>query len=307
MAGSRSASIVLPAPGGPSRNRWCPPAAATSTAVRAECWPTTSARSCPWSCCVAPMLCMPVAAPVPGMRRPASSGSGRPCSSGSSSGTGSSVRTAISCRRLRTPSTDTPGTSEASAAAHSGTTTCSYPASAAASTAGSTPRTGRTRPSRPSSPIITMSASTRGSMRSEAPSAAQAMARSNPLPLFGTEAGLRPTVSFFCGHSPPELTTAARTRSLLSVRLLSGRPTRVNAATPGSRSAWTSTTTPSTPTSATEHVRANPIRPPPARAPRRGRRGRAAGHRRRRCGRRRVGLLRVPAASARRGRAAAAP
>jgi len=42
-------------------------------------------------------------------------------------------------------------------------------------------------------------------MRSEAPSAAQAIARSNPLPLLGTEAGLRPTVSFFCGHSPPEL------------------------------------------------------------------------------------------------------
>ena len=88
----------------------------------------------------------------------------------------------------------------------------------------------------------------------------------NPLPLFGTDAGLRPTVSFFCGHSPPEFTTAARTRSRLSIRLLSGSPTSVKAATPGSRSAWTSTTTPSTPTSATEHARAKPIRPPPARA-----------------------------------------
>lgn len=55
----------------------------------------------------------------------ASSGSGRPGSSSTSSGTGSSARTAISCRRVRTPSTETPGTSEASAAAHSGTTTCS--------------------------------------------------------------------------------------------------------------------------------------------------------------------------------------
>src|SRR4051794_21181369 len=121
------------------------------------------------------------------------------------------------------------------------------------------PRTGRTRPSRPSSPIITMSASTRGSIRSAAPSTAQATARSKPEPALGTDAGLSPTVSFFCGHSPPELTTAARTRSRLSVRLLSGSPTSVKAATPGSRSAWTSTTTPSTPTSATEHVRANPM------------------------------------------------
>src|SRR5690606_28934178 len=157
------------------------------------------------------------------------------------------------------PSTDTPGTSDASAAAHSGTTTCSYPASAAASTAGRVPRTGRTRPSRPSSPIMTMSASTRGSSRSAAPSTALATARSKPLPALGTEAGLRPTVSFFWGHSAPEFTTAARTRSRLSVRLLSGSPTRVNAATPGSRSAWTSTTTPSTPTRATAQVRAKPM------------------------------------------------
>lgn len=165
----------------------------------------------------------------------------------------------MSWRRLRTPSTDTPGTSAASAAAHSGTTTWVYPASAAASTAGRMPRTGRTRPSRPSSPIMTMSASTRGSMRSAAPSTALATARSKPEPALGTEAGLSPTVSFFCGHSPPEFTTAARTRSRLSVRLLSGSPTRVKAATPGSRSAWTSTRTPSTPTRATEQVRANPI------------------------------------------------
>ena len=32
--GSRSASIVFPAPGGPDRNRWCPPAADTSSARR---------------------------------------------------------------------------------------------------------------------------------------------------------------------------------------------------------------------------------------------------------------------------------
>ena len=35
--GSRSASIVLPAPGGPASSRWCPPAAAISSASSASC------------------------------------------------------------------------------------------------------------------------------------------------------------------------------------------------------------------------------------------------------------------------------
>ena len=35
-------AVVLPAPGGPLSRRWCPPAAATSRAVRASYWPTTS-------------------------------------------------------------------------------------------------------------------------------------------------------------------------------------------------------------------------------------------------------------------------
>lgn len=127
--------------------------------------------------------------PAPGTISPASMVSGRPSSCACrSSGTGSSQSTAISCRRLRTPRTETPGTSAASPAVCSATTTCRYPASAAASTAGSTPRTGRTRPSSPSSPIITTSAMEAGSIRSAAPSTAQATARSNPDPPFGTEA-----------------------------------------------------------------------------------------------------------------------
>ena len=57
---------------------------------------------------------VPAAGRAPGRR---SSGSGRPPSSGgSSSGTGSSLSTAMSWRRLRTPSTETPGTRAASAA-----------------------------------------------------------------------------------------------------------------------------------------------------------------------------------------------
>ena len=43
--GSRRASMVLPAPGGPVSSRWWPPAAATSRAKRPSGWPRTSARS----------------------------------------------------------------------------------------------------------------------------------------------------------------------------------------------------------------------------------------------------------------------
>jgi hypothetical protein len=43
--GKRSASIVLPAPGGPVSNMWCAPAAATSKARRASPCPDTSAMS----------------------------------------------------------------------------------------------------------------------------------------------------------------------------------------------------------------------------------------------------------------------
>ena len=44
MPGSRRASIVLPAPGGPMRSRLCPPAAAISSARRAGACPRTSAQ-----------------------------------------------------------------------------------------------------------------------------------------------------------------------------------------------------------------------------------------------------------------------
>lgn len=77
----------------------------------------------------------PAPSPAPGTSRPTSIGSGRPGGSGgSSSGTAPPVRTAISWRRLRTPSTETSGTSAASAAHCCGTTTCRYPASIAART-----------------------------------------------------------------------------------------------------------------------------------------------------------------------------
>ena len=45
IPGSRVASMVLPVPGGPSKIRLWPPAAAISMARLAWCWPTTSERS----------------------------------------------------------------------------------------------------------------------------------------------------------------------------------------------------------------------------------------------------------------------
>jgi hypothetical protein len=41
----RSASMLLPLPGGPDINRLCCPAAATQSARFASAWPRTSARS----------------------------------------------------------------------------------------------------------------------------------------------------------------------------------------------------------------------------------------------------------------------
>ncbi len=45
MVGSRSASMVLPLPGGPIISRLWLPAAATSNMRRAPCWPRTSRMS----------------------------------------------------------------------------------------------------------------------------------------------------------------------------------------------------------------------------------------------------------------------
>ena len=66
MAGSRLlkrwASMDLPAPGGPTSSRPCPPAAAISRARLACTWPFTSARSGPlarWTGACAVMRCQP--------------------------------------------------------------------------------------------------------------------------------------------------------------------------------------------------------------------------------------------------------
>ena len=96
------------------------------------------------------------------------------------------------------------------------------------------------------------------------------------MPPLGTEAGLRPDGELLLR---PDL-AAVDDRGAYPVpaldQALVGQADQGEGRTPGSRSAWTSTTTPSTPTSATEHVRAKPIHATPRAcsttgAPRRGR------------------------------------
>ena len=124
MPGIRSAMLVLPAPLGPSRRRWWPPAAATSTAYRASGMPRRSDRS---------------TSSIRSSPRHASSWLLDRAATGGASGTSSPQSSATTCLRLRMPSTTMPGTIAASPACGSGTNTRVIPREAAASTIGSTP------------------------------------------------------------------------------------------------------------------------------------------------------------------------
>ena len=234
----RWASIVFPVPGGPTSSRWCPPAAATSSARRASSCPTTSARS--WD----------------GAAGRAGGGPGR-------ASTGAPSSQASTCPSVAAPYTSIPSTSAASGSAASGTTTRRRPAARAASRQGSTPRTGRRRPSSASSPTRTVSSSARCATVPAAASTPQASARSKPLPVLRSVAGESASTTRSFGHVRPELTTAARTRSRDSCSAVSGSPTRCTPGSPPPMSASISTTWPSTPRSATDHARASPIRTPP--------------------------------------------
>ena len=121
----RSASIVLPEPGGPIIRRWWRPAAATSMARRPRAWPRTSARS------------------------------GTPAAAGAAEVGGGSGHPAWPRRaRVRSPSvaaprTSDPRTSAASRTSPSGTT---RPSGAEASARAIMPGTWRNEPFSPSSP-----------------------------------------------------------------------------------------------------------------------------------------------------------
>ena len=104
IEGRRRASIVLPAPGEPTISRLWPPAAATSSARRACCWPRTSARSTPSTTSVGP------------------------ASGVTAGGDQFPLRSPTTSRSDGAPTTRSPSTCAASRAFASGTTTPSRPA-----------------------------------------------------------------------------------------------------------------------------------------------------------------------------------
>ena len=176
--GSRSASIVLPAPGGPVRNRWCPPAAATSTARRPAACPTTSPRSGAGGAVGQRARAVP-GERARGRRRCADQlGQRRRRRSTSMPG-----RPAPPRRRwppARRPAGARPAPRRAPRAARRGSA--------------------RTRPSSPSSPSSTSRSTGRAARRPAAARTAAASARSKPLPCFGIDAGDRPMVIRRCGQ-----------------------------------------------------------------------------------------------------------
>ena len=212
MPGRRRASIVLPAPGGPTNSRWCPPAAASSSARRASGWPRTSAMS-------------------------GDAGGGWPATGSRWSGHGSSPRKAsTSSASVSTARTLCRPTSSASRADATATTTSS---ASTTSTMGTVPGTARTAPSRPSSPRKPTPSTRSGSSCSDATSTPTAIARSSPLPPLRVPDGARLTVIRRVGQSRPLDSSADRTRSRASRHDASGKPTTAKPGRPFET--WTST------------------------------------------------------------------
>ncbi len=79
-------------------------------------------------------------------------------------------------------------------------------------------------------------------MSPAAASAAMAIAKSNAVPRFGRDAGMRFTVIFRRLSGSPEFCAADRTRSFASLSAESGRPSRTKAGSVCPMSASTSTT-----------------------------------------------------------------
>ncbi len=225
MPGRRRASMDLPTPGGPTKSRLWPPAAAISSARRAFSCPFTSARS------------------RTTRRTSSSAGSGR----------------GRAWRPVRWLTSDTIDSGAAMSAAPttaaSGPFGCGQisvrPVAAAWIAAGSTPGTAARRPSRPSSPMARVSAAASAGTTPISASRASAMGRSKCAPSFGISAGARFTTTRFGGIATPMAVSAARTRSRNSPTALSGRPTSWKPGAPGESWHWTSTSRASMPSKAT--------------------------------------------------------
>ena len=192
--GSLRASMVFPAPGGPTIRRLWPPAAAISNARRAIPCPRTSERST--SLPDVGSFCRGGAGWMGGdhelRRNPATA---------ASEGAGT---------------TSSPSTRLASAALASGTTTPFSPPAAAAIAMGRTPAVATSSPFSDSSPANAYEPSNVAGTCAEAASTPRAMGRSKPGPSLRIPAGDRLTTTRRSGHVRPELSTAGRTRSRAS-------------------------------------------------------------------------------------------
>ena len=201
--GIRSASMVLPTPGGPSSIRWWPPAAQISAARRASAArpgrPGPGRGATPARCrCGRRRSCGRQVPPRshlhpggPGHLPPVPAGSPRwaptakPCEQRAQARGGDHAQSRHQRRLGRVLGGHGHGPK---------------PAAAAAATAGSTPRTGRILPSSPSSPRNIRPPVLAGGTAPAALRIATAMPRSKLLPRLGRLAGDSPTVIRRCGH-----------------------------------------------------------------------------------------------------------
>jgi len=128
----------------------------------------------------------------------------------------------------------------------------------AATAMGSTPCMGGMPPSSDKPPTMVISRPSRWGRMPEAARMPSAMGRSNAAPILRTSAGARLTVTRPTGNGKPELRIAERTRSRLSLTVVSGRPTMVMPGNPPpDTSTSTETGSASTPNTAAAWSRAN--------------------------------------------------
>ena len=239
MPGRHAASSDLPAPGGPTISRLCPPAAAISSARLAV--------SCPFTCL---------------RSGPATGGSAFPAAGG--------AIWPVPFRWL-TSANKSGAATTSMRPAHAASGPCAAgqisprSSSEAWSAASNTPGAGAIRPSRPSSPTATNSLSVSASTTPIAASSASAIGRSKCDPSLGRSAGERLTVIRLGGSARPIAPKAPRTRSRLSATALSARPTTMKLGRPGSNCTCTSTARASSPKNATVDTIATT--PPPVCTP----------------------------------------
>jgi hypothetical protein len=247
IVGNRSASIVLPAPGGPTIKTWCAPTADTNSASTMSGCPSTSAMS----------ICVPMAnfskvGALVSLARESALLATTPFA----------PWILASSARCPIDSTSMPPASSASIWLAIGTTICRTPAALAAITIGNTPRTGRSDPSSASSPMCAVRATDDASQTPAATKIETAMPTSNAEPNLGTLAGERFTVMRLAGNAKPELAQAARTRSLASLSDASGKPTKMKFGRLLETSASISIRVPESPNKLTARVRPTVIKTP---------------------------------------------